>query len=135
VIDPRPRNSLSWFESVKYNLYFYGKLERERPIGDCFFYTKNPNDEDTPLIIATNINQHYVFSDRTLIVYKNKIVYYGAIKNNIATMPRAEGKGILFSADFVYQGEFKNGVPHGFGHYRSKSLEYLGDFKNGIPLG
>lgn len=27
------------------------------------------------------------------------------------------------------------GAPHGFGHYRSKSLEYLGEFKNGIPMG
>lgn len=97
VIDPRPNNNLAWFESVKYNLYLYGKLERERPIGDCLFYAKNANDENTPLIITTNINQHYVFCDTTLVVYKNRTVYYGAIKNNIATMPRADGQGILFS--------------------------------------
>lgn len=55
-------------------------------------------------MIATNINQHYVFSERTLIVYRNNIVYYGAIKNNIATIPRAEGQGTLFSPHFIYKG-------------------------------
>lgn len=69
----------------------------------------------------TNINQHFVFSEQTLIMNTDQTVYFGAIKNNIATLPVAEGKGILFSPEFIYEGEFKNGVPFGFGHYRSKT--------------
>ena len=63
------------------------------------------------------------------------MVYFGSIKNNLATFPRAEGNGLLFSPGFVYDGHFKNGFPHGFGNYRSKKMEYVGDFKNGEPCG
>jgi hypothetical protein len=42
---------------------------------------------------------------------------------------------MLFSPNFIYEGHFKNGCPHGFGQYRSKTMEYVGDFKNGEPFG
>jgi hypothetical protein len=42
---------------------------------------------------------------------------------------------MLFSPNFIYEGLFKSGCPHGFGHYRSKTMEYVGDFKNGEPFG
>jgi hypothetical protein len=64
-------------------------------------------------------------------MYPDDLVYYGSIKNNLATLPRAEGYGMLFSQNFIYEGQFKNGCPHGFGHYRSKTMEYVGDLKNG----
>ncbi len=41
----------------------------------------------------------------------------------------------MISPSFIYEGEFKNGFPHGYGSYRSKSLEYVGNFKNGEPFG
>lgn len=95
---------MNWYQSTKYGLYFYGALDKERPIGDCFFYSTKDDDESIPVLVTTNINQFYVFSDKTLIVNLDQTVYFGAIKNNIATLPRAEGKGVLFSPDFVYEG-------------------------------
>lgn len=89
----------------------------------------------TPIIITTSVNDHYIYSQNTLIVYPDNVVYYGSIRNNIATLPRAEGEGLLLSPEFVYRGEFKNGYPHGYGSYRSKNLEYVGVFKNGEPFG
>ena len=109
VIDPREGRTFEWYMSTKYNLYFYGKLEKERPIGDCFFYTAKQDDEETPIIVTTNINKHFVFSDQTFILNRDNTAYFGEIRNNIQSLPRAEGKGILFSNDFVYEGDFKNG--------------------------
>jgi hypothetical protein len=62
IVDPRSDTSLLWYHSLKYELYFYGRLERERPIGDCFFYNAKLDDEETPIIVTTTIDQHYVFS-------------------------------------------------------------------------
>jgi len=89
VIDPRTNNKLSWYQSTKYNLYFYGTLDKERPIGDCFFYSTKEDDEDTPIMVTTNINHLYIFSDKTLIINSDQTAYFGSIKNNIATLPRA----------------------------------------------
>jgi hypothetical protein len=89
VIDPRTNNKLSWYQSTKYNLYLYGMLDKDRPIGDCFFYSTKEDDEDIPILVTTNINQFYVFSDKTLIINLDQTAYFGSIKNNIATLPRA----------------------------------------------
>lgn len=68
-------------------------------------------------------------------MYFDKSFYYGNIKNSVATLPRAEGLGILVSPDFIYEGEFNKGLPHGFGKYRTKYLEFVGIFRNGEPFG
>ena len=57
---------------------------------------------ETPIAVTTHIDQHYVFSDKTLIINNDRTVYLGAIKNNIASLPVAEGKGLLFSSSFIY---------------------------------
>jgi hypothetical protein len=134
VIDCR-KAELKWYESPKYNLYLFGSVTRDRPIGDCFFYIKDPGIANTPIIITTHVNDHYIYSQNTLILYPDNVLYHGSIKNNIATLPRAEGNGLLLSPDFIFKGEFKNGYPHGYGSYRSKNLEYVGIFKNGEPFG
>lgn len=135
MVDCRGREGLQWYKSPKYNLFLYGMVARDRPLGDCFFYINDLSSPTTPLIIATNVNQYYVYSDSTLILYPDKTVYYGSIKNNIAALPRAEGKGTLIAHNFVYEGEFKNGYPHGYGTYRSKTVQHTGTFKNGIAVG
>lgn len=93
---------MNWYESPKYNLYLYGVVKRDRPFGNCFFYTKDPSIFATPLMIATTVSEHYVYSKKTLIVYPDRTIYYGAIKNNIAALPRAEGKGKLITTDYIY---------------------------------
>lgn len=110
-------------------------MARDRPLGDCLFYIKDPALHATPILIATHVNEHYIYSANTLILYPDNVLYHGSIRNNISSLPRAEGNGLLLSPDFQYQGEFKNGYPHGYGSYRSKHLEYVGVFKNGEPFG
>jgi len=104
-------------------------------LGDCLFYIKDASKSGTPIIISTHVNEHYIYSSSTLILYPDNVLYYGSIRNNISSLPRAEGDGLLLSPDFQYQGEFKNGYPHGYGAYRSKHMEYVGLFKNGEPFG
>jgi hypothetical protein len=104
VIDCRKKSDLKWYESLKYNLYLFGNVTRDRPVGECFFYIKDIQIATTPIIISTHVNDHYIYSQKTLIIYPDHVVYYGSIRNNIATLPRAEGNGILVSADFIYKG-------------------------------
>ena len=110
-------------------------MHKDRPLGNCFFYINDTQITTTPILISTTVNEHYVYSPTTLIVYPDKTIYYGAIKNNISALPRAEGKGVLIAHDFVYEGEFKNGYPHGYGNYRSRTHQYVGTFENGIAMG
>jgi hypothetical protein len=72
-------------------------VSKDRPIGDCFFYIKDASVEVTPIIICTNVNEHFVYSDKTLIIYQDEVVYYGSISNQISSLPRAEGKGLHIS--------------------------------------
>lgn len=55
IIDCREAD-LRWFESPKYNLYLFGNVTRDRPLGDCLFYIKDPTIQGTPIIIATHVN-------------------------------------------------------------------------------
>jgi hypothetical protein len=110
-------------------------VARDRPLGDCLFYIKDAAVPGTPILIATHVNEHYIYSANTLILYPDNVLYHGSIRNNISSLPRAEGSGLLLSPDFHYQGEFKNGYPHGYGTYRSRHMEYVGLFKNGEPFG
>jgi hypothetical protein len=110
-------------------------VARDRPLGDCLFYIKDCSIQGTPIIIATHVNEHYIYASNTLILYPDNVLYHGSIRNNISSLPRAEGQGMLLSPDFIYQGEFKNGYPHGYGSYRSRTMEYVGVFKNGEPFG
>ena len=79
-------------------------MSKDRPLGDCFFYIKDPSVEATPIIICTNVNEHFVYCDKTLIIYQDDVVYYGSISNQISSLPRAEGKGLLISPEFIYEG-------------------------------
>ena len=55
-------------------------------------------------------------------------VYDGEVKNGIP-----HGYGFIFYNDYIqsYEGEFKNGKPHGYGIRVYLSSIYKGEFKNG----
>jgi hypothetical protein len=82
---------------LKFNLYLYGNVVRDRPIGECFFYIRDPSVNNTPILIATKVSEHYVYSDSTLILYPDNVLYYGSIKNSLAYLPKGEGKGVMIS--------------------------------------
>lgn len=80
---------MQWYETLKFNLFMFGNVQRDRPSGECFFYIKDRSIKSTPILISTQVNEHYVYSDKTLIVYQDNVLYYGSIKNSLAYLPRA----------------------------------------------
>lgn len=65
------------------------------------------------------------------IAYENGDLYLGEFKNIVR-----EGKGTLTTADFKYEGGFKNGKIHGYGEIKfAKGDEYKGQWKNGLKEG
>ncbi len=53
-------------------------------------------------MITTKISSHYLFSSNTLIIYEDYSYYIGEIEAKKYEIPKATGKGLLVSQDFIY---------------------------------
>ena len=110
----------------------YGDLENRKPAGDCLFFIKNLSpQEDLPVIIATSISEENTYHPKTLLIYPDKSYYLGSIITNRSETPKADGKGLLVTRSFIYDGHFKNGLPHGYGMFKSKTAKLVGEFRDG----
>lgn len=87
--------------------------------------------EDLPTIICTKIEEKNKYSPNTLLLYSDKSYYLGEIATNGLEPPRAEGQGTLVTKKFVYQGDFKNGYPEGYGTFKTKGGIMVGQFRKG----
>jgi hypothetical protein len=76
-----------------------------------------------------------VYSNNTLLLYSDWSYYLGSIISNGIEPPIADGRGILVSKKFIYQGEFSNGYPHGYGMYKTRGGMLVGRFVKGEPHG
>lgn len=77
-------------------------------------------NSELPVIIATRIEEKNIYSPNTLLLYPDKTYYLGTIISNGNDPPIADGKGTLATQKFIYQGEFKNGYPNGYGTFKTK---------------
>lgn len=57
------------------------------------------------------------------------------MSENLSRLPKAKGRGMLVTKDFIYIGEFENGLPHGYGSFKTRSGELTGEFIEGEPHG
>jgi hypothetical protein len=134
--DPRQNIGLKWFHSLKYGLYLYGDIQDKKPIGECLFYFKNLNSQSQlPLLISSKVEEKNVYSANTLLLYSDFSYYLGSIISNGVEPPIADGKGMLVTKKFIYQGEFSGGYPNGFGTYKTKGGTLVGKFVKGEPHG
>ena len=108
-----------------------GTVTWKRPVGECLFYFDNefiadPQGKNSkkkkPIVITTKISPNYTFSPNTLIIYDDNSYYIGEIDVKKYEIPKATGKGLLVAKDFIYEGEFEDGYPEGYGKYRTKFL-------------
>lgn len=95
----------------------------------------NISTKKHPVLITTNITPHYTFSPSTLIIYQDHSYYIGEIAAKKYQVPKATGNGLLVTKDFIYEGQFDDGYPEGYGRYRSKLVDYCGWIKKGTPCG
>lgn len=66
------------------------------------------------------------------IVHANGVLYTGAVVRS-----RYNGRGVLITPQYIYEGEFVNGVKEGLGvlRYNDGSYYYDGHFKNDVRDG
>jgi hypothetical protein len=72
-----------------------------------------------------------IYSKNTLLLYSDQSYYLGEIISNGIEPPIADGKGVLVSKKFIYEGDFSNGYPNGFGTYKTKGGTLVGKFVKG----
>lgn len=95
---------------------------------------KNKHPPEYPVLIATSISEELTYSSKTLLIYSDYSYYFGSLVQS-EHGPQAQGKGLLVTQDFIYEGDFKNGEPHGYGFLKTKNSELSGEFRNGEPFG
>ena len=134
VGDSRSIPALQWSVSEPLNLYLYGCVKEGCPTGLCFFYAKDHNKVDTPLLIAATVSNK-LSSSKGLVIYSDNNIYIGQLVTSKEGFLGASGVGQLVTPEYCYQGEFRMGIPHGYGSFRTPSLQYVGQFVEGRPHG
>lgn len=56
-----------------------------------------------------------------MLLYYDRSYYLGSIISNGIDPPIANGKGILVTSNFIFQGAFKNGYPNGYGTFKTRA--------------
>ncbi len=72
------------------------------------------------MILTLITGKNWAFHEKSLVVYDDLSFYIGALKAHGGNFPKASGKGILATRNAIYEGQFEEGLPEGFGLFQSK---------------
>ena len=76
-------------------------MEEGRPNGPCFFYAKDHEKTQTPILIAATINKKMSCS-KGLVIYSDKNIYCGELATSKEGFLGASGAGQLITPDYSY---------------------------------
>ncbi len=102
---------------------------------DCKFFTER-NFENRHFVWSGDCEEGYLQGFGKLKMFENNIEYY--VFEGFISKGKIEGSGklIILSDGDIYEGNYSNGKPNGFGHFFNDDGDhYEGQFKDGLRSG